>query len=114
MSKFTVPLIAVTIRRDANTITPITVPPYETIVLRSLFGKENVTGDEVVGQIEVEAESEYERIGAKYGSEIAAKVYGDDEGARLTELVEKSAIKEKTLTKAEKAAADAAAAGAGK
>jgi hypothetical protein len=114
MSKTTVPLIAVTIRRDANTITPITVPPYETIVLRSLFGKENVTGDEVVGQIEVEAESEYERIGAKYGSDIAAKVYGDDEGARLTELVEKSAIKEKSLTKAEKAAADAAAAGAGK
>jgi len=43
MSKeITVPLLAVTIRRDAHTITPTTVPPYELTLLRQMFGKENV------------------------------------------------------------------------
>ena len=50
----TVPLIQVTIRRDANTITPVTVPPYELTILRNMFGKENVTEGEQVGTFEVE------------------------------------------------------------
>lgn len=125
MSKtFTVALIAMTIRRDAMTITPVTVPPYEGTVLRKIFGKENVTGDEQVGTVEIDADIEHERLSAKYGHEVVADVYGDDEGERLAELVEKSAIKDKPLTKAQQAAADkaakeaadaeAAAAGAGK
>lgn len=93
MSKtLTIPLIGITIRRDAMTITPVTVPPYEAIVLRSIFGKENITGGEQIGTVEIAPEVEYERLSAKYGPEVVAKVYGEDEGARLVELVEKAAI----------------------
>ena len=71
MSKTNVPLLNVTIRRDANTITPVTVPPYELSLLRQMFGKENVTEGDQAGVIEVDASTEHERLSAKYG---AAKV----------------------------------------
>lgn len=93
MSLITVPVIEATIRRDANTITPTHVPPYELTLLRQMFGKENVVEGETVTTIEVDAEGEHERLAAKYGFEKVAKVYGDDEGARLAELVEKAAVK---------------------
>jgi hypothetical protein len=95
MSKTQVPLLNVTIRRDANTITPVTVPPYELTMLRQMFGKENVTEGEQASVIEVESTTEYERLSAKYGQAKVAKVFGDDEGERLTELVEKAAVKVK-------------------
>lgn len=100
MSKITVPLVEVTIRRDANTITPVTVPPHELTLLRQMFGKENVSAPQEVGTIELSAADEHERLSAKYGPQKIAKVYGDDDGTRLTELVEKSAVKAKaTKTK---------------
>lgn len=100
MSQVNVPLIQVTIRRDANTITPVTVPPHEMTILRNMFGKENVTEGEVVGEIEVNPAGEHERLSAKYGFEKVAKVYGDDDGERLTELVEKAVgAKAKPATK---------------
>lgn len=95
MSKTNVPLLNVTIRRDANTITPITVPPYELTMLRQMFGKENVTEGDDAGVIEVDAATEHERLSAKYGAAKVSKVYGDDEGERLKELVEKAAVKVK-------------------
>ena len=97
-----VPLLAVTIRRDAHTITQTTVPAYEMTLLRQMFGKENVTEGEAVGELEVVPTGEHERLCAKYGSDKIAKVYGDDEGERLAELVEKAATKAKT-TKSAKA-----------
>lgn len=93
MSLVTVPLVKCVIRRDANTITPVTVPPYEMTILRSMFGKENVTGNEIVGKKEVESTGEFERLSAKYGQAKIIKVYGDDDGERLAELVEKAAEK---------------------
>lgn len=94
MSKeITVPLLAVTIRRDAHTITPTTVPPYELTLLRQMFGKENVQEGEQVDTIVVSGQGEHERLCAKYGADKIAKVYGDDEGERLGELVEKAAVK---------------------
>lgn len=102
MSKtINVPLLSVTIRRDANTITPVTVPPYELTLLRQMFGKENVAEGEQVGVIEVDPATEHERLSAKYGSGKVSKVYGDDEGERLAELVEKAAVKSKGSKKAE-------------
>lgn len=96
MSKIiNVPLLSVTIRRDANTITPVTVPPYELTLLRQMFGKENVAEGEQAGTIEVDASTEHERLSAKYGASKVSKVYGDDEGERLIELVEKAAVKAK-------------------
>lgn len=102
MSKINVPLVQVMVRRDANTITPVTVPPYELTMLRQMFGKENVNGDTVAGQIEVEPADEFERLSAKYGAQKVVKVYGDDGGERLAELVEKAAAKPTKASKTEK------------
>lgn len=107
MSKIHVPLLSVTIRRDANTITPVTVPPHELTLLRQMFGKENVVEGEQVGTVEVEPAGEHERLSAKYGSAKIAKVYGDDDGERLAELVEKAASKAPKAAKAKKADAPA-------
>lgn len=93
MSKINVPMMEVMVRRDANTITPVAVPPYELTMLRQMFGKENVNGDKVAGHIEVDPASEFERLSAKYGAQKVIKVYGDDGGERLAELVEKAAVK---------------------
>lgn len=84
MSKINVPLVEVTIRRDANTITPVTVPPHELTLLRQMFGKENVSEAKEVGTVELSAADEHERLSAKYGPQKIAKVYGDDDGTRLT------------------------------
>jgi len=99
MSNVNVPLINVTIRRDANTITPVTIPPYEMIVLRKLFGKENVSEGDAAGVISIDGDGEFERLSAKYGSDVVANVYGDDEGARLAELVEKVVVEDEPLAK---------------
>lgn len=100
MSKINVPMVEVMIRRDANTITPVAVPPYELTMLRQMFGKENVVGDKVAGYIEVDPTGEFERLSAKYGAQKVIKVYGDDGGERLAEQVEKAAVKAQKATKA--------------
>lgn len=102
MSKTTVSLMNVTVRRDANTITPVTVAPYELTILKNMFGKENVTEGDAAGTVEVDPAGEHERLSAKYGFEKVAKVYGDDDGERLAELVQKAAVKaEKSAAKKE-------------
>lgn len=106
MSKFNVPMVEVMIRRDANTITPVAVPPYELTMLRQMFGKENVVGDKVVGQIEVDPASEFERLSAKYSAQKVIKVYGDDGGERLAEQVEKAVVKAQKAPKAADKAAE--------
>lgn len=114
-----VALLAVSIRRDANTITTIHAPAHELNILRNMHGKENVTAaEEPAGTVEVSPAGEYERLSAKYGQGKVAKVYGDDDGLRLSEMVAKNEVKppkaepEKKLTKAEQKAADEAAAAA--
>lgn len=106
-NKVNVPLVAVTVRRDANTITPTVVASYETHMLVKKFGKESVTVGEKVGTREVEVDGEYERLSAKYGIKAVKDLYGDDNGLRLAEMVEKAAVKG---GKKADAAADAAAA----
>lgn len=101
-----VPLIQVTIRRDANTITPITVPAYERTLLRNMFGAENVQGDDVIGAYEADPAGEYERLCAKYGTNKVIKVFGDDGGERLQELVEKAAAGEAKPAKGKAKKAD--------
>lgn len=77
----------VVIRRDSQTITPVTVPSYELPVLRNLFGKENVVEHDSVGVIEVDEDGEYGRLCAKYGQELISKIFGEDDGLRLSEIV---------------------------
>jgi hypothetical protein len=101
MTKVFVPLLNVTVRRDANTITPTTVPKHELGILRMMFGKENVTETEAsTATIEVDTEGEHERLSAKYGAPKVNKVYGDDNGERLAELVQRDAVKPSKATAA--------------
>lgn len=94
MSKLLITLVAVTVRRDAFTITPTTVPPYEVTMLRTLFGKENVVEQGKAGTREVDADAEHERLANKYGADKVIRVFGDDEGARLAEQIERAAVKD--------------------
>ena len=64
------------------------VPPYETNILRNLFGRENVTVFERQSKTTITPEQEYDRLCAKYGHEVVAKVFGEDDGDRLMEIVE--------------------------
>ena len=76
------------VRRDAFTTIHVHVPPYETNILRNLFGRENVTVFERPNKTTITPEQEYDRLCAKYGYEVVAKVFGEDDGDRLMEIVE--------------------------
>lgn len=95
-----VPLIEVTIRRDAQTITPVTIPPHEQTILRAIFGKENVVEGEQVGEVELDPAEEHSRLSAKYGAQRVAKIYGEDGGERLAEMVSRSNVKPAKAPKA--------------
>ncbi|CUJ80805.1 MAG: hypothetical protein J0I68_30885 [Achromobacter sp.] len=102
------------IRRDANTITPVTVRPHEVAILQTIHGEENVQN--VDGQVldlkaleavdvagEVPAsEDEFNRLTSKYGGNeeglLVEQVYGkraagnlDAAADRLDEAVAKIA-----------------------
>ncbi|MFY3311565.1 hypothetical protein [Achromobacter ruhlandii] len=55
-------VIAVLVRRDAQTTTQTTVALHEAGLLRSIYGKENVTGAEVVAQREIDPDIEQNRL----------------------------------------------------
>ena len=90
------------VRRDAFTTIHVHVPPYETNILRNLFGRENVTVFERPSKTTITPEQEYDRLCAKYGHEVVAKVFGEDDGDRLMEIVE-GLMKEGQLLAQEKA-----------
>ena len=90
------------VRRDAFTTIHVHVPPYETNILRNLFGRENVTVFERPSKTTITPEQEYDRLCAKYGHEVVAKVFGEDDGDRLMEIVE-GLMKEGQLPAQEKA-----------
>ncbi len=92
-----IPLYQILIRRDANTITPVTVPEYEVPLLQELFGTENVHNserirvDEVgpgspIGSIKA-SDDEYERCSAKYGVELVEQVFGKKSSQTLQKAV---------------------------
>ena len=94
------------VRRDAFTTIHVHVPPYETNILRNLFGRENVTVFDRPNKTTITPEQEYDRLCAKYGHEVVAKVFGEDDGDRLMEIVEglmaegRLPAQEQTLNKA--------------
>ena len=100
------PLYAIRIRRDAHTITPVTVPEYELPLLQEIFGVENVqnadgkTADEnglgkPVGEFTPSCD-EYGRFCAKYGTDRVETVWGKQK-TTLIKLV-KAASKSKAKT----------------
>lgn len=90
MPKIAIPYHELTIRRDANTITPVQVPAYEKGLLGLIFGKENVEDGGQVAFVELDPEQEYERLSAKYGQGPVAKFYGEDGGERMQELIQRA------------------------
>lgn len=87
-SDFQIKEVEAVVRRDAFTTIHVHVPPYETNILRNLFGRENVTVFERTSKTTITPEQEYDRLCAKYGHEVVAKVFGEDDGDRLMEIVE--------------------------
>ena len=103
-SDFQIKEVEAVVRRDAFTTIHVYVPPYETNILRNLFGRENVTVFERQSKTTITPEQEYDRLCAKYGHEVVAKVFGEDDGDRLMEIVEglmneKKAIQEQQVEK---------------
>jgi hypothetical protein len=86
-SDFQIKEVEAVVRRDAFTTIHVHVPPYETNILRNLFGRENVTVFERQSKTTITPEQEYDRLCAKYGHEVVAKVFGEDDGDRLMEIV---------------------------
>jgi len=101
-SDFQIKEVEAVVRRDAFTTIHVFVPPYETNILRNLFGRENVTVFERPSKTTITPEQEYDRLCAKYGHEVVAKVFGEDDGDRLMEIVE-GLMKEGQLPAQEKA-----------
>lgn len=86
-SDFQIKEVEAVVRRDAFTTIHVHIPPYETNILRNLFGRENVTVFERQSKTTITPEQEYDRLCAKYGHEVVAKVFGEDDGDRLMEIV---------------------------
>ena len=105
-SDFQIKEVEAVVRRDAFTTIHVHVPPYETNILRNLFGRENVTVFERPSKTTITPEQEYDRLCAKYGHEVVAKVFGEDDGERLMEIVQglmaegRLPVQEQTLEKA--------------
>jgi hypothetical protein len=87
-SDFQIREVEAVVRRDAFTTIHVHVPPYETNILRNLFGRENVTVFERPSKTTITPSHEYDRLCAKYGHEVVAKVFGEDDGDRLMEIVD--------------------------
>ena len=87
-SDFQIREVEAVVRRDAFTTIHVHVPPYETNILRNLFGRENVTVFERTSKTTITPTHEYDRLCAKYGHDVVAKVFGEDDGDRLMGLVE--------------------------
>ena len=87
-SDFQIREVEAVVRRDAFTTIHVHVPPYETNILRNLFGRENVTVFERTSKTTITPAHEYDRLCAKYGHEVVSKVFGEDDGDRLIEIVE--------------------------
>ena len=101
-SDFQIREVEAVVRRDAFTTIHVHVPPYETNILRNLFGRENVTVFERPSKTTITPSHEYDRLCAKYGHEVVAKVFGEDDGDRLMEIVDSlMAEKPETATNTE-------------
>jgi len=123
------PVIHVTIRRDAHTITPVAVFLHEVAILQTIFGQESIqnkdgklldlkslTEADIAGEVAL-AENEFERLAAKYGANedglLVEQVYGKQASGNLEAVIDR--LTEALAKKVSKASsATAATAGDGK
>ena len=79
-----------TVRRDAQTITPIHVSMHEVPILKEIFGEENVTVGEQTGETEIaDTAAEYNRLAGKYGAETVKRVYGTQASGGFAQAMER-------------------------
>lgn len=103
-SKLKLVLLAITIRRDAQTITPTTVPQHELRLLTAIHGKEQIIEQEDdAGHIELDPSTEYERLAKKYGIERVVSTFGETDD-NLIAAIERNALNVSELTDEEKQA----------
>jgi hypothetical protein len=81
-----------TVRRDAQTITPVQVPMHEVAILKELFGEENVTVGAEGGDWEP-TDDEHARLSRKYGPDVVRKVYGAAASGGLDNAMKKQSAK---------------------
>lgn len=91
----------VSIRRDAQTTTPVTIPLYEVPILKQIFGEENVAVGAVASEDWSASSDEFDRLTRKYGEEVVEKVYGTKAAGGLENAIERIASKEAPKAKAE-------------
>jgi hypothetical protein len=92
-----IPIFHVTVRRDANTITPVTVPDYEVAMLQTVFGEDNIVKGDQAGVFESRAD-EFDRLAHKYGVNtegelVVESVFGKKAAGGLEAAIERSAAR---------------------
>jgi hypothetical protein len=84
----TIPLIAVSVRRDAMTLIPVSVPQYEIAVLKAVHGADNVYVSEGEAcSIELDPATEGERLEKKYGDLALVKAFGPGYEAAISQSI---------------------------
>jgi hypothetical protein len=75
-----IPLVAVTVTRDAMTRLAVTVPAHEVDLQRTVFGEDNVqiTSEDTGAHVELDPSAEGERLVGKYGDAAVVKQYGEN------------------------------------
>lgn len=118
----TTPIYQVKIRRDAHTTTPVSAALHEIALLQTIFGEENIqkmngkllVGEEaealsetdIVGEREVNAVDEYDRLVSRYGGNEDGLIVEQIYGKKVTKALDK-AIEVKKSAKVEPANAGA-------
>lgn len=91
-------MTAVSVRRDAMTTLPVTVPAHEVEIQKLIFGEDNVqVTSEDAGTVELDAATEGERLVQKYGADPVIRLYGESfKGAVAKDLSGREVAKGKT------------------
>lgn len=88
----------VSIRRDAQTTTPVTIPLYEVPILQEIFGAENVSVGAVAREDWNASADEFDRLSRKYGEETVEAVFGKRATGGLENAIERAQHKEAAQT----------------
>ena len=92
--KLKAPRIAVSVRRDASTITTTEIAAHELPLIRVIHGGENVTVAGDRGEMELEPEQEYDRLCGRYSPDAVEQVFGKAEVFDLAEKLQAAAEKQ--------------------
>lgn len=80
------------VQRDAQTIIFCDIPDYESLVLKQIFGKENVVKQDVAAPVDRDEMNEGSRLVAKYGVANVQAAFGAAYETEVQSMVKKSAV----------------------